>query len=77
MRGALSFSPFSMSCRTATGITDPLNEVMHLAAGVQLAGFRSLIVHMWSVGDQEAEAVTVFLKSDSVNSARLIPWVQP
>lgn len=49
---------FLAACKTATGGTELPNEVMHLAAGLQLAGFKSQIASMWSVDDTEAHTLT-------------------
>lgn len=45
---------FLSSCQTATGSKLLPNESVHLAAGVQFLGFRSVIGTMWSVKDNDA-----------------------
>ena len=45
---------FLSSCQSATGSKQFPNEAVHLAAGLQFVGFRSVIGTMWSVGDEDA-----------------------
>lgn len=40
---------FLSACQTASGLTDLPEESLHLAAGFQFAGFRSVIATMWSI----------------------------
>jgi hypothetical protein len=45
---------FLSACNTATGTPRWPDEAIHLAAGLQFAGFRSLIASMWSVADEDS-----------------------
>lgn len=45
---------FLSACQTATGVPDLADEAIHLAAAVQLTGFRHIIATSWSVGDTSA-----------------------
>ncbi|KAJ3512938.1 hypothetical protein NLJ89_g3235 [Agrocybe chaxingu] len=48
---------FLSACQTASGdVTNP-DEAIHLAAGMLLAGFNSVIASMWSIGDSDAAIV--------------------
>jgi CHAT domain-containing protein len=49
---------FLSACQTASGDYLWPDEAMHLAGGMMLAGFRSVIATMWSVGDHEAPLIT-------------------
>jgi len=53
-RGGLAFLS---ACQTATGDRALSEEAVHLAAGMLLAGYRSVIATMWSIGDSEAPEV--------------------
>lgn len=46
------------SCESATGSKELPDEALHLAAGLQFIGFRSVIGTMWSVDDNDAFDVT-------------------
>jgi CHAT domain-containing protein len=45
---------FLSACHTAVGDKNAPDEVIHLAAGMQFSGFRSVIGTMWAVGDNTA-----------------------
>ncbi|KAG2075335.1 hypothetical protein BDR04DRAFT_35144 [Suillus decipiens] len=45
---------FLSACHTAVGDKDASDEVIHLAAGMQFSGFRSVIGTMWAVDDATA-----------------------
>ncbi|EGN98799.1 hypothetical protein SERLA73DRAFT_19643, partial [Serpula lacrymans var. lacrymans S7.3] len=45
---------FLSACHTAAGDKDMPDEVIHLAAGIQFSGFRSVIGTMWAVDDATA-----------------------
>jgi CHAT domain-containing protein len=45
------------ACRTATGTQALADEAIHLAAALQLAGYRHVIGTLWGVSDQHAAAV--------------------
>ncbi|KAF9228122.1 hypothetical protein BS17DRAFT_773101 [Gyrodon lividus] len=42
---------FLFACHTAVGDKSTPNEVIHLAAAMQFAGFKSVIGTMWGVDD--------------------------
>ncbi|KAF8642082.1 hypothetical protein AX16_009698 [Volvariella volvacea WC 439] len=48
---------FLSACQTATGVSTLPDEAIHLAAGMLLAGFRSIIATLWSIGDSDAPRV--------------------
>jgi CHAT domain-containing protein len=47
---------FLSACHSARGSDDSPDEAMHIAAGMQAAGFRSIIATMWAISDQAASA---------------------
>ncbi|KAA1472304.1 hypothetical protein DENSPDRAFT_173352 [Dentipellis sp. KUC8613] len=48
---------FLSACQTATGDDKLSEEAVHLAAALQLAGYRSVIATMWSIRDEDAPTV--------------------
>ncbi|KIM86751.1 hypothetical protein PILCRDRAFT_64666, partial [Piloderma croceum F 1598] len=48
---------FLSACHAAAGLKDVPGEAMHLAAGLQFAGFPSVIATMWSISDDDAATV--------------------
>jgi CHAT domain-containing protein len=48
---------FLSACHAAAGLKDLPGEAMHLAAGLQFAGFPSVIATMWSICDDDAPTV--------------------
>lgn len=48
---------FLSACQTATGDTRLLDEAVHLAAAMQLVGFRHVIATLWPVSDVAARRV--------------------
>jgi CHAT domain-containing protein len=48
---------FLSACQTATGDTGLPDEAVHLAAGMLMAGYPSVIGTMWSIKDQDAPKV--------------------
>ncbi|KAJ7832368.1 CHAT domain-containing protein [Mycena leptocephala] len=48
---------FLSACQTATGDKTLEEESIHLAAGMLLAGYRSVIATMWSIRDNDASEV--------------------
>ena len=48
---------FLSACQTASGLKDLPGEAMHLAAGLQVAGFPSVIATLWSIHDDDASKV--------------------
>jgi tetratricopeptide (TPR) repeat protein len=49
----LSYADFAFlsACHSASGSDDMPDEAMHIAAGMQVAGFRSVIATMWGMDD--------------------------
>ncbi|VDB88203.1 unnamed protein product [Peniophora sp. CBMAI 1063] len=45
------------ACQTATGDETVPEEAVHLAAGMLMTGFQSVVATMWSIGDQDAPVV--------------------
>jgi hypothetical protein len=45
---------FLSACQTAVGGAELLDEAIHLAAAVQLAGYRHVIATLWSISDTHA-----------------------
>jgi CHAT domain-containing protein len=45
------------ACQTATGSTRALDEAIHLAATMQLLGYRHVIATLWSIYDSVAPAI--------------------
>ncbi|EGN98391.1 hypothetical protein SERLA73DRAFT_161185 [Serpula lacrymans var. lacrymans S7.3] len=55
---------FLSACHTALGDESTPDEVIHLAAGMQFSGFRSVIGTLWAVDDKTAmHVVTEFYKN--------------
>jgi CHAT domain-containing protein len=48
---------FLYACQTAAGDENLPDEVVHLAAGMMLAGYRSVIAIMWSIDDRDGPVV--------------------
>ncbi|KIM78471.1 hypothetical protein PILCRDRAFT_11178 [Piloderma croceum F 1598] len=48
---------FLSACHAASGLKELPGEAMHLAAGLQFAGFPSVIATMWSIRDDDAPEV--------------------
>ncbi|KIJ59900.1 hypothetical protein HYDPIDRAFT_140089 [Hydnomerulius pinastri MD-312] len=48
---------FLSACHTAVGDRSTPDEVIHLAAGMQFAGFKSVIGTMWKVSDELAQHI--------------------
>lgn len=48
---------FLSACQTATGDEELPEEAIHLAAGMLMVGYPSVIATMWSVGDEDAAEV--------------------
>jgi len=66
---------FLSACQTATGDESRPEEAIHLAAGMLLAGYRSVIGTMWSIKDDVApsignEVYGQLLKDGTPNSAK-------
>jgi CHAT domain-containing protein len=48
---------FLSACQTATGDEKLSEEAVHLAAGLMLAGYSSVIVTTWSIMDKDAPVI--------------------
>ncbi|QRV95725.1 CHAT domain protein [Ceratobasidium sp. AG-Ba] len=48
---------FLSACETATGDQKMPDEAVHLAAGMMMAGYRSVVATMWSISDRDAPLV--------------------
>ena len=48
---------FLSACHAASGLKDLPGEAMHLAAGIQFAGFPSVIATLWTIQDEDAPKV--------------------
>jgi CHAT domain-containing protein len=48
---------FLSACHAASGLKELPGEALHLAAGLQFAGFPSVIATMWSIRDDDAPKV--------------------
>ncbi|KZV67577.1 hypothetical protein PENSPDRAFT_48735 [Peniophora sp. CONT] len=70
------------ACQTATGDETVPEEAVHLAAGMLMTGFQSVIATMWSIGDKDAPIVmSAFYKylldeagGDSAQSAHALHY---
>ncbi|KAJ7785623.1 CHAT domain-containing protein [Mycena olivaceomarginata] len=57
------------ACQTATGAKMLPEEAVHLVAGMLIAGYRSVVGTMWSVGDQDAPIIAQKFYSYLMNDA--------
>lgn len=48
---------FQSACHAASGLNDLPGEALHLAAGIQFAGFPSVITTLWIIRDEDAPEV--------------------
>lgn len=48
---------FLSACQTATGDGSLADEAVHLAAGMLMAGYKTVVATMWSIGDEDAPLV--------------------
>jgi len=62
---------FLSACQTAAGDEKLLEETVHLAAGMLVAGYQSVVVTMWSIKDNDAPMI-----ADEVYS-KLFSGLQP
>jgi CHAT domain-containing protein len=65
---------FLSACHTASGSDDLPDEAMHLAAGLQFAGYRSIIATMWAMGDESGPVVTQSVYNDLLPRNDLIAF---
>ncbi|TFK47546.1 TPR-like protein [Heliocybe sulcata] len=61
---------FLSACQTATGTHDLADESVHLAAGMLLAGYRSVIATMWTIKDEYAPEVAADVYKELFKSAK-------
>jgi CHAT domain-containing protein len=55
---------FLSACKTATGDEKLSEEAVHLAAGLLLAGYRSVIATMWAIKDEDAPVIVDHVYSE-------------
>jgi CHAT domain-containing protein len=55
------------ACQTATGDLRLLDEALHLAAAVQLVGYRHVLATLWSISDDAAPAMAETIYSHLVH----------
>jgi len=72
---------FLSACQTATGDKSRPEEAIHLAAGMLLAGYRSVVGTMWSIRDDVAPSVAdevyaEILRDGQPNSAKAAQALQ-
>lgn len=48
---------FLSACQSASGLQESPGEAMHLCAGMQFAGFSSVIATLWSIRDEDAPII--------------------
>ncbi|MET8181196.1 CHAT domain-containing protein [Streptomyces sp. NPDC005336] len=65
------------ACETATGGVNLPDEAMHLAATMQLAGYRHVIATMWSIHDCSAPDVATRCTPLSATKATRTPATPP
>jgi CHAT domain-containing protein len=62
---------FLSACQTATGDETLPDEAIHLASGMLMAGYRSVIATMWSVMDDDAPFVADKVYAELMKDAKL------
>ncbi|CAE6371780.1 unnamed protein product [Rhizoctonia solani] len=62
---------FLSACQTATGDKELPDEAVHLASGMLMAGYTSVIATMWSVADSDAPLVADKVYSQLMKYGRL------
>ena len=62
---------FLSACQTAAGDIDLSEEGVHLAAGMLVAGYSSVIATTWSVGDRDAPIVAGAVYERLLNSGQV------
>jgi CHAT domain-containing protein len=73
---------FLSACQTATGAKDLQEEAVHLAAGMLLAGYRSVVATMWTIMDNDAPRVAgdlyehLFQISPQIRHAQQKPYIE-
>lgn len=61
---------FLSACQTATGDVKLAEEAVHLAAGMMLAGYRSVIATMWSIRDMDGPKVAEDVYSELLKDGK-------
>lgn len=62
---------FLSACQTATGNEEMPDEAIHLAAGMLVAGYPSVIATMWSINDGDAPLIADQVYGQLVKDGRL------
>ncbi|CAE6477595.1 unnamed protein product, partial [Rhizoctonia solani] len=62
---------FLSACQTATGDEQLPDEAVHLASGILMAGYASVIATMWSVNDSDAPLVADKVYSELMTDGKL------
>ncbi|KEP46119.1 aromatic di-alanine and TPR containing protein [Rhizoctonia solani 123E] len=62
---------FLSACQTATGNDRLADEAVHLASGMLMAGYSSVIATMWSVHDEDAPLVADKVYAQLMNDGRV------
>lgn len=65
---------FLSACQTATGDEKRPEEAVHLAAGMLMAGYRSVFATMWSIGDNDAPVVAEEVYAYLLKGRRMERW---
>ena len=61
---------FLSACQTAAGDAKLVDEAIHLAAGMMLAGYRSVIATMWSMHDEDGPVVADAVYSELLKDGK-------
>lgn len=62
---------FLSACQTATGDKKMPDEAVHLAAGMLMAGYRSVIATMWSIYDKDGPVVARRVYADLLRDGKM------
>jgi CHAT domain-containing protein len=62
---------FLSACQTATGDKDLADEAVHLASGMLMAGYPSVIATMWSIVDKDAPVIADKVYSQLLKGGKL------
>ncbi|QRV77080.1 CHAT domain protein [Ceratobasidium sp. AG-Ba] len=62
---------FLSACRTATGDRNLPDEATHLAAGMLMVGYPSVIATMWSIVDEDAPVVAEVVYAELVKGGKM------
>lgn len=65
---------FLSACETAMGDKERPDESVHLASGMLLAGYPSVIASMWSIKDSDAPVVANGVYSQLLKGGRMDYW---